>query len=97
MHALASKAAGEFIIDVRAIEFPKADSKAAKALLRQAAAYMRAERQASKAPDDKVLRLYATDASKAQAAGSRRAEALRKGLGLRRPPADSNGRSGRRF
>jgi hypothetical protein len=97
MQALASKAAGEFIVQIRAIEFPKSNSKAAKALIREAAAYMRAARIASKASDHKVLALYANDAAKAQKAGSRRAATLRQGLGLGRPPADSKGHSGRRF
>ncbi len=97
LQALASKAAGTFIVGVRAIEFPNADAAAARALIKQAAVYMQAARMASKAPDDAVFELLAKDALAAQARCSRLAASLRKELGLRRPPADSRGRAERRF
>jgi hypothetical protein len=97
LQALASKAAGTFIVGVRAIDFPKADAAAARALIKQASIYLRAARMASKAPDDAVFDLLAKDALAAQARCSRLAASLRNELGLRRPPADSRGRSERRF
>ena len=97
LQAQASKAAGTFIIDLRTIRFPKADVADAKALMRQTVAFMNASKAAARSSDDAVLGLMLADVAKAQRAASRLAASLRRDLGLRRPPADTRGRSDRRF